>query len=81
MEIELNDQMDVQANKNCGKNDRDKNDQNWINEREEKIPKNINSNLKTLASMTEPLVEPVKKNGGALAKGDLKIKICTLKFF
>ena len=81
MKIEGIEKLDVEANWTDDKNDMDENGENRINERKEKIPKNINSNLKTLASMTEPLVEPVKKNGGALGKGDLKIKICTLKFF
>ena len=57
----------------CHKNYMDENEQNKINEREEKAPKDTNSNLKTLAIMTEPTVEPVKKIGGALGKGSLKL--------
>ena len=68
MKIEGIEKLDVEANWTDDKNDMDENGENRINERKEKIPKNPNSNLKTLASMAEPLVEPVKTIGGALGK-------------
>ena len=73
MKIEGNNQIDVEANNIDDRKDIEENERNEINEKGEKIPKNINSNLKTLAFMAEPLVEPVKKIGGALGKGGLKL--------
>ena len=66
-------QTDVEANRIDERNDIEENVRNEITEKGEKMPKNINSNLKTLASMAEPMVEPVKNIGGALGKGGLKL--------
>ena len=58
MEIELNDQIDVQANRRDERNDIDENVQNKINERGEKRPKNVDSNLTKLAFLAEQRNRP-----------------------
>ena len=73
MKIEGIKKLDVEANRSDDKNDMDENGENRINERKEKTPTNINSNLKKLASMAEPIVEPAKTIGGAIGKGGFKL--------
>ena len=58
MKIELNDQIDVQANRRDERNDIDKNVQKKINERGEKRPKNVGSNLTKLAFLAEQRNRP-----------------------
>ena len=79
MKIEGINNLDVEANRSEDKNDKDENGQNRINESEEKTPKNLNSNLKKLASMAEPIFEPVKTIGGALGQGGFKLADSLLK--
>ena len=59
--------------KNDDRKDMEENVQNEITEKGDKIPKNVNSDLKKLAVMAEPLVEPVKKIGEVLGKGGYKL--------
>ena len=73
MKIEGINPIDVEANRNDDRKDMEENVQNEITEKGEKMPKNVNSDLKKLAVMAEPLVEPVKKIGGAIGKGGFKL--------